>query len=405
VTNEAKVPDYGWTNQRALAWVLDDAPVPVELFPVLTAIARRADDKGERSYQSPEKIAEKVGKSADQVRRDIKKLVGLKLIKRGDQTATDHLPEGKRPTVYDVCWTVKGAKPMRQSKNSTGGPKSSDVGTGGMDARGGIHATPGMDAGGRGGMDATGRGCMDAPQITPLNNPLEKPLSLSDADAGHDAPAAAPVGEDGERGDEDFSNLNPNGQQDGSDSQTPDSPAIGADLEKRTDAEGPNQLVEAADDCEMCIGWGGTPIEPCPCQLRPVASTPAGPATNKAETGATASPAAPKPKPASAEQPTVNVSAAARKAMSKIGIDGEDADRVIIGIYEMRADAGHPIDSDGFWLFFSNARHPDRLKDLRGLVAKARKPRNAGPQSRPRGRRTSSPYMDPADMSVYDEAV
>lgn len=197
--------DHEWVSARAVAWVIHDAPVPVELFAVLTVIAARCDEHGRGSYQSVPTIAALTGRSVDQARRDIKRLVELGLLVEGDQDRVKHLPAGQRPVVYDMPLHLKGSKPVKRSKNPTGKKKAVVIhATPGMDARGEGRGNvspvqepkddeaPCMDAGG--GMDATPcmeapqTPCMDATQITMLKNPLKNPLSASRTRRGTPAP-------------------------------------------------------------------------------------------------------------------------------------------------------------------------------------------------------------------------
>lgn len=167
-----------------MSWVIDDAPVPTTLFPVLMVIARRCDDQGRGSYQSVPTIAEKAGKSADQVKRDIRELKKLGLLTPGDESLVAHIEVWRRPAVYDLPLHVRGPKPVKESKNKSGGKGLG----GGMDAPGGMDATGWHGCTQGGGMDALGGGGMDAPLIKPLNNPLNNPsLSAQDQQADVEA--------------------------------------------------------------------------------------------------------------------------------------------------------------------------------------------------------------------------
>lgn len=170
-----------------MSWVIDDAPVPTALFPVLMVIARRCDEHGRGSYQSVPTIAEKTGKSPDQVKRDIRDLKKLGLLLPGDDGLVNHIEPWKRPQVYDVPLHVSGAKPVKESKNKAGVASQG----GGMDAPPGMDATGWHSARQGGCMDAPGGGCMDAPQTKPLKNKKNNP-SLSRSD-GNVAPATIPA--------------------------------------------------------------------------------------------------------------------------------------------------------------------------------------------------------------------
>ncbi|MBA9005859.1 helix-turn-helix domain-containing protein [Thermomonospora cellulosilytica] len=196
-----------WVSVAGVAWVIDDAPVPADLFPVLLVIARRADEHGRGSYQSVSTVAEKTGKSPDQVARDIRRLLDLGLIVPGDQSLPERhgVPAGRRPVVYDLVLEVCGPKPRKTSRNPSGrrrrqvpepppqdlrpepeqgagvGEEPSGV-TPGMDAAPpaagdpshGCAPSPGMDAGGTPCMDAPPPLCMDAPR-TRQENPGRNP--------------------------------------------------------------------------------------------------------------------------------------------------------------------------------------------------------------------------------------
>ncbi|MFJ8690225.1 hypothetical protein [Micromonospora wenchangensis] len=177
-----------WVGQRAIAWVIDDAPVPVDLAWTLTVIARRCDENGKGSFQSKRTLAEKTGKSEDQASRDVRELLALGLIRLGDQTLpgkgknNGRYKPGQWPTVYDVAMELKGPKPARKSKNPTGRKKAQPVDvelTPGMDTGGGMDAGGGMEAPGTPRMDAPSTPRMDAPQRSPSKNPSNNPSSLS----------------------------------------------------------------------------------------------------------------------------------------------------------------------------------------------------------------------------------
>jgi hypothetical protein len=179
-----------WAGQRAMSWVIDDAPVPTALFPVLMVIARRCDENGRGSYQSVPTIAEKTGKSQDQVKRDIRELKKVGLLVEGDLALVKHLPEWKRPAVYDLPLHISGPKPLKESKNKTGGTSQG----GGMDAPRGMDATGWHSTRQGGGMDALGGGGMDAPQTKPLKNKENNP-SLSPREDEHPPAATVPTPE------------------------------------------------------------------------------------------------------------------------------------------------------------------------------------------------------------------
>lgn len=174
-----------WVSAAAVAWVIDDAPVPIELAWTLVVIARRCNEQGRGSWQSIPTIAAKTGKSAKQARRDVQRLLDLGLIQLGDQTMVEHLPIGQRSVVYDLNLSARGAKPARKSRNPTG-LKSGQ--TPPMDGSTPLDGSPGMDGTPTSPMDGSGTPPLDGSQRDPLKNHVEEP-SLSPRD-----PDTSPVG-------------------------------------------------------------------------------------------------------------------------------------------------------------------------------------------------------------------
>lgn len=85
-------------------WVLEFAPpMPSQLIPTLSGLARHADKKGRGSYPSVARLAAYACKTERSVQRDLAELRKLGLIRYGNRTKTAHLPEGKRPDVYDLA--------------------------------------------------------------------------------------------------------------------------------------------------------------------------------------------------------------------------------------------------------------------------------------------------------------
>lgn len=85
-------------------WALEFAPpMPAQLIATLSGLARHADKKGRNAYPSVGRLAAYACKSERSVQRDLKDLRSLGLIRFGDQSKTDYLPEGKRPDVYDLA--------------------------------------------------------------------------------------------------------------------------------------------------------------------------------------------------------------------------------------------------------------------------------------------------------------
>lgn len=178
--------DPGWVSRVCVAWALDDAPCPTELLPVLFAIARRCNNDGTGSYQSKPTLMEKTGKSRDQVDADVKKLLALGLIRRGDQTILENskIPAGQRPVVYDVALEMRGPKPTKagrnkEGKNKDGKGRAKPSDTPGTDTTPGMDTGGGTDTPGTPGMGTSPTPGMDTPQTSPSKNPLNNPSSLS----------------------------------------------------------------------------------------------------------------------------------------------------------------------------------------------------------------------------------
>lgn len=89
---------------EAINWATEFAPpLPSQLLPTLTALAKHADRDGTGAYPSVPRLAALACKSERSVRRDLRQLEELKLIRKGDQRLVQHLPADKRPEVYDLA--------------------------------------------------------------------------------------------------------------------------------------------------------------------------------------------------------------------------------------------------------------------------------------------------------------
>jgi len=172
MSDESARPD--WVSVRAVAWVIDDAPVPAEVAFTLLVIARRADQNGRGSYQRTSTIAAKTGKSEKQAQRDIVRLRKLGLLLLGDQALVEKIPAGQRPVVYDLPLNLKGPKPSKASRNKSG-LKADE--TPPMDGTSPMQGTPPMDATPTPPLQGTSTSPMHGDQKKPLNNPSEQPSS------------------------------------------------------------------------------------------------------------------------------------------------------------------------------------------------------------------------------------
>ncbi|MFI1194145.1 hypothetical protein ACH4T9_12920 [Micromonospora sp. NPDC020750] len=168
-----------WVGQRAIAWVIDDAPVPADLAWTLIVIARRCGKDGKGSRQNTKTIAAKAGKSVKQAQREIVRLRELGLIVLGDQSLVAHLPPGQRPTVYDVPLHLKGPKPQKESRNKSGLRKGEDSDTPPIDGTPPLEGTPTLEGGTTPPLEGESTPPLEGSQKKPLNDPLNNPSSLS----------------------------------------------------------------------------------------------------------------------------------------------------------------------------------------------------------------------------------
>ena len=146
-------------------WALEKAPpMPAQLVATLSGLARHADKKGRGAYPSVARLAAYTCKAERSIQRDLKQLRELGLIRLGDQSKAAHLPEGKRPEVYDLAVerTVPGGRASADEVTRTsrvtlassrrrGGkkkPSSEDATsglTGDVDVRGDVDVTGDAD--------------------------------------------------------------------------------------------------------------------------------------------------------------------------------------------------------------------------------------------------------------------
>jgi hypothetical protein len=140
-------------------WALEFAPpMPAQLIATLSGLARHADKKGYGAYPSVARLAAYTCKSERSVQRDLKELRKLGLIRLGDQAKAAHLPEGKRPDVYDLA--LENAVPNGRaakdeatlasrvtltSSRRRGGRKKPSSDDFGAPRTGDVHVTPDAD--------------------------------------------------------------------------------------------------------------------------------------------------------------------------------------------------------------------------------------------------------------------
>lgn len=71
-------------------------------FRVLLHYADRADELGRTAWVNTDDVADYLGCSSRTVQRARSELVGVGLMRHGDQRYVSHLPANIRPTVYDI---------------------------------------------------------------------------------------------------------------------------------------------------------------------------------------------------------------------------------------------------------------------------------------------------------------
>lgn len=108
---------------EAISWVLNEAPdVPPQCVAVLLGLANHAHANGRAAYPSQERLAHYARKSVRAVQNDLKKLVELGLIRRGDQRHVLHLPADRRPVVYDLA--MERRRPVPEALDPFAEPQS-----------------------------------------------------------------------------------------------------------------------------------------------------------------------------------------------------------------------------------------------------------------------------------------
>lgn len=109
-------------SKEARQWVESLALNTCKLaeYRVLHKLADRADSTGRNSWPSVENMATDLTASKRTVQRALRSLITLGLIEVGDQTATAHLPPGRRPTVYNLVTPAAEALRTHQQARRKG---------------------------------------------------------------------------------------------------------------------------------------------------------------------------------------------------------------------------------------------------------------------------------------------
>jgi hypothetical protein len=125
---------------EAISWALNDAPdIPPQCMAVLIGLANHAHANGRAAYPSQERLAHYARKSVRSVQRDLDVLLGLGVIRRGDQRHTAFLPADRRPVVYDLVLALRRTVPDALDVNAE--PQSGKA-TEPVDNRDDVHVAP-----------------------------------------------------------------------------------------------------------------------------------------------------------------------------------------------------------------------------------------------------------------------
>lgn len=92
---------------QAIVWVIEEADVDKNLFPVLMSLANHADRSGREAYPSVNTICWEARKSRAQVKKDLGTLREQGLIKYNTEVTLSHIPADRRPAVYDLVLTKR----------------------------------------------------------------------------------------------------------------------------------------------------------------------------------------------------------------------------------------------------------------------------------------------------------
>jgi hypothetical protein len=120
-----------WVNRDAVEWVLYEADVCGDQFPVLLVVASFTDAKGCGAYPAHSLVALLARQSRSKVSRDLAELVKQGQLRRGDWRRVVHIRSDRRPKVYDLpdkyrAWLARGVrttprKPPRGISSDTNG--------------------------------------------------------------------------------------------------------------------------------------------------------------------------------------------------------------------------------------------------------------------------------------------
>lgn len=142
-----------------MKWAMEFAPpMPSQLVGTLNGLAYHADKRGRGAYPSTARLSALACKDKRSVQRDLKALKELGLIRLGNQALAAHLPEGKRPEVYDLAMervvpggragtdeVTRTSRVTLASSRRRGGKKKASSDDSPPDLRGDADVTPDVD--------------------------------------------------------------------------------------------------------------------------------------------------------------------------------------------------------------------------------------------------------------------
>lgn len=198
---------------EATVWALKYAPpMPPQLLGTLFGLADHADKHGRGAYPSVRTLAAYACKTERSVQRDLKELAKLGLIRDGNQSEAAHIPQERRPHVYDLAMeiTVPGGRAgddemtrtsrvTLASSRARGGRKSAGHHEVGVTSTSGVtptsppdtHVTPGVTPTSEWGDAHVATGVTPTSPKPSFEPPTNRPLNQWGADAVENDPAAA----------------------------------------------------------------------------------------------------------------------------------------------------------------------------------------------------------------------
>lgn len=161
---------------QALTWLAERTPdVKPHLVGVLFGLCNHADQDGSAAHPSVALLAWYARKSERAIQNDLRELEHMDLIRPGDQRRVLHIPEDRRPVVYDLAmaYAPAWARPARRPEGRRGRPMKPQV-------ENGVQSTaPGEVQYANGVQSTTKRGAVGFTQTT--HEPSIEPTTTGEA--------------------------------------------------------------------------------------------------------------------------------------------------------------------------------------------------------------------------------